>query len=90
MSKIPCAVCGAMTEVKGPRQKYCPNCSSYERKRKTREAQRQKRDLERNGDANACHEMPANMVRIVEVNRAAKAAGLTYGQYLARRGAGLW
>lgn len=79
-----CTICGRKLQGVGSQTKYCPDCRAEVNRIRTRERSRRRRALELEQKAKSArphytgpsvHDMAAQ----------ADAAGLTYGQYVARQ-----
>lgn len=77
-----CEMCGKIIEMTFPNQKYCPECAAsitYTRRKKLNREERELEVMLQNRRKKQ-EESKRNMVHIVD---AARAAGMTYGQYTA-------
>lgn len=73
-----CEECGLIFEKKTNNQRYCcPECKKIGQRRKSRERQRAK--YVKKGQAKK--KKPPSLA---EINQSARAAGMTYGQYMAQ------
>ena len=70
-----CVICGKQLQGVGRRAMYCPECRRQRNNQKARERERLKRER-------AKHPAPAPAIR--EIAARADAAGMSYGQYVAR------
>ena len=75
-----CKDCGKpLPEGSGDRRRYCPHCVDAHKAR-SNEIRNERRRAEREAER-ARRELPT----LAELQRQARAAGLSYGQYMARR-----
>ena len=77
-----CVVCGKQLLGVGRRTKYCPDCRAEVNRTKSRERYRQRKELERQQRDNARRTYTGPSVH--DMAAQADAAGMTYGQYVAR------
>lgn len=75
-----CHVCGKAFQTAGRYAKFCPECRVQQDEEIRVEHNRARREKKR---AATREERP---VSLAETNRAAKAAGMTYGQWVATHG----
>lgn len=67
---VKCQCCGREVEAKNPKKKYCgPLCA---------------KQMQRKKYAAKTHERPKTNAAVTEIAKQAQAAGLSYGQYVAR------
>lgn len=74
MNTSVCSVCGKAFQTAGRYAKFCPECR-VERDRELAQERKTKK---------AMREIKRPSVSLSEANRAAKAAGLSYGQWVVR------
>ena len=74
-----CEECGIIFEKQANNQRYCcEECKKIGQRRKSREYQRAK--YVKKGQAEEKNKPPS----LTEINQRARAAGMTYGQYMAK------
>jgi ribosome-binding protein aMBF1 (putative translation factor) len=84
---ITCEICGFIVpEATGPRQKYCPDCAEVKNKASKRKSNKKNKEdyVIRAQLRKRTEKANERRALIDEINREAKAAGLSYGQYVAR------
>lgn len=80
MVEKPCAICGKVVPMRGP-QKYCPECAALVMSSKKKQTYEERRcEIRREAHIKKYEESKR---KLVQTNDAARAAGMTYGQYMA-------
>ena len=79
-----CVVCGKRLQGVGRRTMYCPDCRAEVNRAKSRERSRRRRSFELEQKARAARPQYTGP-SVHDMAAQADAAGLTYGQYVARQ-----
>ena len=80
--EIKCAECGIIFEGH-PQSKYCDDCRPIIRARQRRKSKDKRKDHERKKKASYAKMVQKSQNNIIEVAKAANAAGMSYGAFVA-------
>lgn len=80
-----CVICGRQLRGVGSHTKYCPDCRAEVNRAKSRERSRRRRSFELEQKAKSARP-PYTGPSVHDMAAQADAAGLSYGQYVARKG----
>lgn len=80
-----CVICGRQLRGVGSHTKYCPDCRAEVNRAKSRERSRRRRSFELEQKAKSTRP-PYTGPSVHDMAAQADAAGLSYGQYVARKG----
>lgn len=81
MVEKPCAICGKVVQMRGP-QKCCPECAALVMSSKKKKQTYEERRCEIRREAHI-KKYEERKRKLAQTNDAARAAGMTYGKYMA-------